>query len=155
MSFDGAAVTALVSQLVSHAESLGVFQRVNSHEPKNAPGNGLSCSIWTQTIEPAPNTSGLAATSGRVEFHARVMSSMLAEPQDDIDPDLLTAVTTLMSEYSGHFTLGGSVQDVDLLGMHGTALSAQAGYLEIDRRMYRVMVVTLPVIINDMYGQAA
>jgi hypothetical protein len=155
MAFDSAAVLSLFDQVRSHAMSLGVFDRVNTHEPKNAPGNGLSCSIWTDIIEPLPDASGLAATSGRVAFHVRVMGNMLAEPQDDIDPQILVAVTTLIGEYSGHFTLGGTVRDVDLLGAHGEPLKAQAGYLDIDRRLFRIFVITLPVIINDLWTQVA
>lgn len=154
MTFDDAAVRSLFDAVVSHAMTLGVFERVNSHEPKNAPGSGLSCSIWVDVIEPLPDASGLAATSGRVAFHVRVYSSMVQEPQDDIDPQMLTAVTTLMGEYSGNFTLGGTVRDVDLLGAHGEPLRAQAGYLNQSGKMFRVMVITLPVIINDLWKQA-
>jgi hypothetical protein len=154
-NFDSAAVLSLRDQLVSHALKLGVFERVNSHEPKNAPGNGLSCSIWADVIRPLPQASGLNSTSGLVSFHCRVSSSMLQEPQDDIDPQILIAVTTLIGEYSGNFTLGGTVRDVDLLGQFGVALSAQAGYLEHDKKYYRVMVVTLPIVINDMWSQNA
>src|SRR5260221_13184426 len=83
--------------------TLGVFDRVNTHEPKNAPGNGLSCSIWTDVVEPLPDASGLAATSGRVAFHVRCMSNMLQSPQDAIGPQILIPVTRLIGEYSGTF----------------------------------------------------
>lgn len=155
MSFDAAAVTALFAAVVSHQQDLGLFDRVGTHEPKNAPGRGLTCATWVQSIAPVAAASGLNSTSGRVEFQVRVYTSMLAEPQDDIDKDILTAVTTLLNEYSGAFTLGGSVRDVDLLGQHGTALSAQAGYLTQDGKTFRVMVVTLPIIINDLWSQSA
>ncbi len=155
MTFDAAAVVALRDQIVSHAMTLGVFDKVAQHEPKNAPGNGLFCAIWADTIEPLPDASGLAATSGRVAFHVRIMGNMLQEPQDDIDGLMLTAATTLIGEYSGHFTLGGTVRDVDLLGAHGEALKGQAGYLDIDKKLYRIMVVTLPIIINDLWTQNA
>ena len=155
MTFDAAAVNSLRDQVISHVLNLGVFDKVANHEPKNAPGNGLFCSIWAQEIDPLPDASGLASTTGRVAFHLRIETNMLQEPQDDIDGQILTAVTTLMAEYSGHFTLGGTVRNVDLLGAHGEALRAQAGYLDIDKKLYRVMVITLPVIINDLWTQAA
>jgi hypothetical protein len=154
VSFDSAAVIALRDQVISHTLTLGVFDKVANHEPKNAPGNGLFCSIWADRIEPLGDASGLASTSGRVAFHIRIETNMLQEPQDDIDGLMLTATTTLMAEYSGHFTLGGTVRDVDLLGAHGEALNAQAGYLDIDRKLYRVMIVVLPVIINDLWSQS-
>lgn len=155
MTFDAAAVTGLFGQLVSHAQKLGLFERVNSHEYKSAPGSGLSCEIWVASIDPLPAASGLASTTGRVAFNSRVRQNMLAEPQDDIDKDVLAAVCALMAEYSGAFTLGGTVRDVDLLGAHGTPLSAKAGYLSHDSRMYRVMDIVLPIIVNDLWSQSA
>lgn len=155
MAFDAAAVQALFDAARTHAQTLGLFDRVNTHEPKNAPGRGLSASIWVQAIAPVGRASGTGAVSGRVELHIRVYASMLKEPQDSIDPEILSAISTLMGEYSGAFTLGGTVRNIDLLGMHGTPLSAQAGYLNQDGKFFRVMVLTVPVIINDMWTEAA
>jgi hypothetical protein len=155
MSFDDAAVRTLLDEIVSHAASLGVFDRVASHEPKNAPGSGLSCSVWADAIAPLARASGLASTSGRIAFSVRIYSSMLAEPQDDKDREILTATSALMGAYSGDFTLGGNVRAVDLLGMYGTPLSAKAGYLNQDGKLFRVMEITLPVICNDMWDQVA
>jgi hypothetical protein len=150
MAFDAAAVRALLDAVVSHAQDLGVFDRVNYHEPKNAPGRGLSCSVWVQSIQAVPAASGLAAVSGRVTLNIRLYTSMLAEPQDDIDKLLLSAATTLLGEYSGNFTLGGTVRDIDLM-----QLNAQAGYLQQDGKVFRVIVITLPIVINDIWGEVA
>lgn len=155
MTFNQAAVNALVADAVSAAETLGVFETVNSHEPKSSPGSGMRCSMWVQDITGIGAASGLAETSGRVTLNVRVYSSMLSEPQDEIDPALMTAVTTLMGAYSGGFTLEGTVRDIDLLGSYGLPMSAQAGYVSISNRMYRIMTITLPVIINDMWTQEA
>jgi hypothetical protein len=154
MSFDDAAVRTLLDEIVSHAASLGIFERVNAHEPKNAPGSGLSCSVWADSIDPLARASGLASTSGRVAFNVRIYSSMLAEPQGDIDREILTATSVLMGAYSADFTLGGIARAIDLLGMYGTPLSAKAGYLNHDGKLFRVMEITLPVICNDMWDQS-
>jgi hypothetical protein len=153
MAFNADAVSTLFAALVSDAQQLGVFERVATHEPKNAPGNGFSCVLWLDTLK--PYKSGLASTSGVVTFHARVYSNMLAEPQDDIDPGLLTASCALLAAYSDGFTLGGTVQAVDLLGAAGEPLSMQAGYITQDGKMFRAMEVVIPVIINDLWDQAA
>jgi hypothetical protein len=152
VTFDAAAVTALFAAVESHAQTLGLFERVNIHEPKNAPGNGLSCSIWVESIKPV-RSSGLASVSGVITFKARILSNMLAEPQDGIDPQILSAVCVLMAEYSGSFTLGGTVREIDLLGAEGEQLSAQAGYLSQDSRLFRAMELTIPVVINDMWTE--
>jgi hypothetical protein len=154
-TFDDAASRALFNQVASHAASLGLFDfPVATHEPKNAPGNGLSCSIVLDTIGPV-QSSGLTATSIKVVFKVRIWNSMLQEPQDGIDPNQLAAATTLMNAYTGSFTFGSTVREIDLLGEFGDSLSAVAGYIEIDKRIMRVIDITLPVIVNDAWTQGA
>ncbi|MGH3680775.1 MAG: hypothetical protein ACRDT2_11080 [Natronosporangium sp.] len=144
---------SLFGRVRSHALASGRFARVNQHEPKNAPGHGLSAALWVDRIDPVAEVSGLAATSARIVFHLRVYSNMLQEPQDAIDPGVLSAVAALMTAYSGDFTLGGLVKQVDLLGQHGISLSARAGYINQDSRLYRVMLLQVPIVINDVFDQ--
>ena len=153
MAFDAAAGKALFDQLISHALTLGVFDRAASHEPKSAPGSGISYALWLDSIDPLPNASGLAAVSGRVAFGGRIYMSFNAKPEDSIDPRVLAATCALLAEYSGNFTLGGTVRNIDLLGEFGEALSAQAAYMEQDGKLYRVMDIKIPVIINDLWTE--
>lgn len=148
-------VAGVFDRVQSHALELGLFETVNTHEPKAAPGQGLRCAIWVQAIGPLPLESGLAATTSRVEFSVRIYQNMLSEPMDAIDPAMLTAVDTLIGAYSGDFTLGGAVREVDCLGAAGAPLSAQAGYINQDGKLFRVMTITLPVVVNDAWTQEA
>lgn len=140
--------------IVSRALELGVFERVNQHEPVNAPGNGLTAAVWGDRIEPI-RKSGLASVSCRIAFFIRIYTPMASEPQDAIDPEVLTATATLMAAFAGGFTVGGQARHVDLLGASGAPMSAQAGYLDMDDRQYRVMTLNLPVIFNDVFGEVA
>lgn len=146
---------AILNKLVSHALTLGQFDRVNQHEPKNAPGNGLTYAIWAQSLAPIARGSGLAATSGRLEFNGRIYTSMLQQPEDDIDLDVLAATDKLLNTYSGDFELGGQVRDIDLLGEYGQPLQANAGYVSQDNKLLRVMTITIPLIVNDIWAQVA
>ena len=146
-------VVAIRQTLISHALSSGMFAQVSGHEPKSGPSNGLYGALWVDEIGPAPARSGLVSTSTRLAFNFRVGTNMIAEPQDDIDVDVLVAVCFLMGAYSGDFMLGEEVANVDLLGAHGTPLSARAGYLNQDGRLYRVMVISIPLIVNDVFDQ--
>ena len=152
MSFNDAAVDTLFDKVQSHAMALGIFDAVNTYEPKSAPPV-LACAIWVDTIEPV-TSSGLASTSGKVVLNVRLYGSMLQRPYGEIDPKAVKAVNTLIAAYSGDFDFGQTVRNVDLLGQHGHRLMAKAGYIPIDGKLYRVMTVTLPVIINDMWDQA-
>jgi hypothetical protein len=147
-------IEGILGAVVSHAMASGHFEKVNGHEPKAAPGKGLTAAVWVQAIAPVPRGSGLATTTGRIELRDRIYTPMVQEPQDAIDPAVLTATIDLMGAYSGDFTLDGRIRNVDLLGQAGVPLSAQAGYLNQDGRLFRVMDITLPLIVNDIWDQA-
>ena len=145
----------LVDRIASHAMSLGVFDRVNQHEPKNKPGRGLTCAVWIDRIEPARGRSGLTATDARVVFNVRVYTNMLQTPQDAIDPQVMIATDLLFEAYSGDFQLGDDSRFIDLEGMtQGHPLFGQSGYINIDNMVYRVMTITVPVIVQNAWTQA-
>lgn len=140
---------------MSHAMTLGIAENVRGHEPRNAPGLGLNVACWVDRMGPVPARSGLATTSALLVFNVRVYNPMTEEPQDDIDPRVLDAVDALMAAYSGDFDLAGTVEQVDLLGAYGPPLEARAGYLQQDGKVFRVMVITLPLIVDDLWAQVA
>lgn len=144
----------ILSAVVSHAMALGLFEQVNGSEPASAPGNGLTAAVWVDSIGPAAGQSGLASTTVRLVLNVRIYAPMVQQPPDAIDPNMLAAVDALMAAYSGDFTLGGAVRDVDLMGVSGTPLGARAGYLEQDGGLYRVYTITLPITVNDLWVQS-
>lgn len=146
---------ALIDDLASHAMASGHFDKVNQHEPKNKPGRGLTCAIWIDRIEPARGRSGLASTTARVTFNVRIYTTMLQNPQDAIDPQVMLASDALFEAYSGDFALGGDAAFIDLLGAtQGHPLFSQSGYINIDNTVYRVMTITVPVVVNDAWTQS-
>lgn len=156
-NFNDEAVMTVFDKVVSYALISGRFDAVNQHEPKNAPGSGLSCSVWINSIVPYRQGSGLNSTTGAVTLNARIYTNFRSQPYDMIDPNVTSATSDLIGALSGDFNFGGDagVRNVDLLGMAGIPLSAQSGYVEIDRQMFRVMTLTIPIIINDMFLQEA
>lgn len=144
---------AIIEAVASHAMASGWFDRVNQYEPKSSPGNSLVASVWVASIAPQPGASGLNRTSVRFTVNVRVYTSMIADPADQIDPKLMQAVDDLLAAYSGDFTLDGLVRNIDLLGTGGPALSAEAGYVEIDKQLFRIMTITVPMILNDVWTQ--
>lgn len=154
MTLNQQAILDIFSAVESHALALGQFERVNMHEPENAPGNGLTAAVWVQRIAPVRAGSGLATTTGVLLLNVRIYSLMQQAPPDAIDPTMLTATVGLMAAYSGDFQLGGLIRNVDLLGGQGTPLQGQAGYLPQDGATYRVYTIDLPLIVNDIFDQA-
>lgn len=158
MSFDEAAVQMLFDLIQSKALATGYLDAVNTVEPKAPPGNDVTCAIWADTLRPI-RTSGLAATSILVTFNVRLYSNMLQDPQDRIDPNMMTATCALLNAFSNDFELAdpqtgqATVREVDLLGAYGPGLSFQAGYITVSGQLNRVMTIMLPIIINDAFAQ--
>lgn len=139
--------------VISDVQRTGYFQKVNGHEPKRAPNTGLTAAVWIQSIEPIALMSGLASTSGRIVFTVRIYSNMLKDPQDAIDPAVMKAVSNIMRRYHDDFDFEGAIRNIDLLGAFGISLSGQAGYLEIDKKEFRIFDITVPCLVNDMWPQ--
>ncbi len=147
--------STVLSDLVSLAQTLGVFSTVNSHELRNAPASPLVLELWLDRVTPLASQSGLAATSALVIWNGRIRISANAEPLDNQDVVVLNAVDALMAAYSGDFSLSGDAACIDLLGLSGASLQARAGFLLQDNKQYRVMDITIPVIVNDAFPQVA
>ena len=154
MTFDAAAINAVYAAAISAAQKLNIFETVIQHEPKAAPVSLPACAVWTQALTPVAALSGLAATSGRLELRARIYLNFLGKPEDKIDPELVRLTSTLLGAYTGGFTFAGTVMEIDLLGAHGESLSAQAGFIHHDSHLFRVMEISLPVIIDALWSQA-
>jgi hypothetical protein len=153
VTFNQQGIRDLYSAVVSDAMALNLFPVVIRHEPKAAPQSDPTLAVWFQSLAPARGASGLAATTGRVQFGARVYTSFLAKPEDGIDPQLLFLGAALLGAWSGGFTLGGDVMEIDLLGAYGTPLSMDAGYITHDDKPFRVAEIVLPVVVDSLWEQ--
>jgi hypothetical protein len=147
-------ILAITDAIVTPLLASGEFARVNQHEPKTAPGSGVTAAVWFTGIWPFAGDSGLSITSAVVVYNIRLYTSMLAEPQDAIDPEMQRVASTVITLFSADFELGGSVRNVDIFGegAHGE-LSAQSGYINQDGRLLRIIDITLPLVINDVWPQ--
>lgn len=148
-NFTPAQATALFTDIQSYAQELGIFQGVDLHDPWNAPGNQLFCSINLGMTRPV-TSSGMASVSGQVTLVIRIWSSALQKPLDGIDPGVLSAVCSLMGAFAGGFTIGGTVRNIDLF-----AMSAQPAYVDFEGKPFRVAEINLPIVINDLFAEEA
>lgn len=142
-------ITSIYDAFVSELQRLGVFESVTKHEPKSAPGQGHSVAVMLSSVQAEAANSGLNITSARITFWVRVTTNMVASPQDQIDPDMLKVVDLIYEAINGDFDLTtAGVRNVDLMGMR-----TETGYLAQDGKLYRSMVTTIPVIVNDVWTQ--
>lgn len=142
-------ITSIYDAFVSELQRLGVFESVTKHEPKSAPGQGHSVAVMLSSVQAEAANSGLNITSARITFWVRVTTNMVASPQDQIDPDMLKVVDLIYEAINGDFDLTtAGVRNVDLMGMR-----TETGYLAQDGKLYRSMVTTIPVIVNNVWTQ--
>lgn len=146
-------ISNIINAITSHASASGFFDSVQGHEPKSPPGAGLTYAVFLSAIGPARTGNGLATTSARIELTGRIYKPFLTEPEDLIDPNITDAVDALFTAYSGDFDLGTTVRCVDLLGSDGDPLGMRAGYQTIDRSVFRVVDIRIPLIVNDAWTQ--
>jgi hypothetical protein len=149
-------VRATQDQIETIARRLGRFDKVQTHEPKSAPGSGLTFAAWLQMLRPVAAMSGLAVSSMLVVFNARIYLSMLGEPMDSIDVNAAAVAAEMMAQLHGGFVLPGISPDraeLDLLNRHGVPLEARAGYLNQDGKLLRIIDLFVPVIAYDVFDQ--
>lgn len=146
----------LLDAVMQDVQLCGYFDKVNGHEPKRAPDNGpngMTAAIWVISVNPVALASGLAATSALITFNLRMYMNMLSEPQDEIDPRMVKALSNLMRRYHDDFDFGGLIRNIDVFGQFGVTLNAQSGYLDVDRKHFRIIDLTIPCIVNDVWTQ--
>lgn len=144
----------VLNTVADHARTTKLFKTVNTHEPKDAP-NGVHCAFYVAGIRTDPARSGANITSAVITIMGRIYLNMLSDPQDAIDPDIAAATDALFAAYNTDNTLASNAMTIDLLGMSGQALSAQAGYIDIGGTKFRSMDILIPVIVADAWTQGS
>lgn len=148
----------IIQAVISVASATGRFDRFAGHEPASPPGNGLSGSVWVAGIDALAQQSGLATVTVLLTLNVRLYTNMKpgADPADRdlIDPNLTDAVDATMASLANAYTLGGLIQEVDLLGgMSGTRLAARYGYINIGGTLYRACTITVPCVVADVWQE--
>lgn len=152
-------VQALIDAVRDLALSTGLFTVINGHEPATPIPDGLDAAVWLQYVGPCRPISGLTATAAAVTVWMRIYSKSLSNTAtpadlDAIDPAIGDATSQMISLLSGDFELGGLVFAVDLLGIDQVPLSAKAGNIDVSGTVYRIMDITIPLLIDAVWTQA-
>jgi len=153
----------ILAMVRSIPKRLGTFDTVEGHEPLNAPGNGLHCYSWAGPVRCVGQQSGLASAAVVASFNVRIQT-LAAGPKakglnlNDIDRKLLHGTGVLFNAYISHFRLTDHagqqlVRMVDVFGAYGAPLQMNPGYLNSDGNIFRVGVITLPLVLNDEYDE--
>lgn len=146
-------ITNLIDRLKSHVAGLGHYTAVLGHEPKNAPAD-MTAAIWVVRVRPSI-LSNLSNAAALVVCTVRTYLAAFSEPLDDIEVRLNNAVDALVTSFSAGFTLGGAVVGIDALGSNGDPLGWITGYVTIDKSLYRIADLTVPIVCHDTWAHTA
>lgn len=142
------------SAVRSRVLATGLFETVGG-DLTHMPGQGLRAAVWLDYGEPIREASGLASVTIRMDLFIRMYGPVHSQPLDEIDPTMLRALDALGKAYVGGFTLDGLVRNVDIFGAHGRRMSWKAGYLDVQEGTCRVLTLTLPLVVNDVWDEVA
>ena len=148
-------IAITLKNLSSALKRLGIFDNVSTVEPKGAPGAGSNAALFLASVEPAVASSGLNQADGLYTFTLRLYTDMLREPAANIEPELAALVDKVMDALMGDFDLGETVRNVDFLGENGQRVRAEAGYIEVNGKMFRIVDVSLPLVVSNAFTEYA
>ena len=134
----------------SYVQNLGLFQTVQIGEPKQPLGQGIHAAIFMQSVSISTVYVGGDTRENHI-VQVRIYKDMLAEytaPQNNLETELASAVSKLMSNLLGDTDLESSIMSIDAAGMDGASMTATYGYISLGGVMYRVVDVGIPLIVN-------
>jgi hypothetical protein len=143
----------LVDNVVSLVMVTGQFEKVNAHEPKSPPGNGLTAAVWFQSVNGSSRISGMNATAANVGITVRIYQNGLMQPADLIDPVVMNATDAIFAALNGDTTMDEAVFSIDVLGIDGRMVTAKAGWVEIGGKLFRIMDITVPILVDAVWTQ--
>ena len=141
---------AILAKLATIGKASGLFVKVDKFEPRGQPGNGVTLFLISGPMRPI-TSSGLNNVSVRWQIDGRVYTPLNYEPASELDAVLTAAAAKYLEALCAQFTLGGLVRCVDVFGSDGEPLSATPGYIEQNDKVYRVITLEIPLLINQQW----
>lgn len=147
-------IQSILDNVASHAMSTGHLDGVLGYVTKQSPTNGITAAIYVESITPIKSSS-LINTSIRLELEMQIYSSTYIEPYDTIDSNLVQAADAVYTNFIADFDLGGEARHLDIFGAYGRPMELRSGYLNLDGKELRVFQFRIPIIVDDVWPQAA
>ena len=151
-------IKTTLSAIASHVSRTGYAGDVQIGEPVNAPEatDKVFAAIFMNSATVVELTLGTT-----IELHTVTLRIMKRAPigaGDDsgaVVEELALVVSQVSSNLIGEFDLGGTIRAIDVGGQYGEGISATWGYATIAQTVFRVVDISLPLIVDDSGTQAA
>lgn len=139
-------IVATLDQMHSHLKGLGYLGHVQIGEPMAPPEAETTAAIFASGVRVAETT-----LNSIIELHTitiRIYKDMLVHPPEELEKGLSIVTSHLMKELGSDLDLGGNIRSVDVAGIYGSVLEAQWGSIQIQNKMYKVVDITVPLIVD-------
>lgn len=151
-------IKSTLSAIASHISRSGYASDVQIGEPVSPPeiNDKVFAAIFMNAASVVELTLGTT-----IELHTvtvRLMKRAAFAQGDDasaVEEELALVVSQVSSNLIGEFDLGGTIRAIDVGGQYGTGVSAAWGYTNISSVIFRVVDITVPLIVDDSATQAA
>jgi hypothetical protein len=147
MAFD---ISDTLHAVETYVQKLGLFNSVRIGEPKDALAQGFHAAIWMESV-----SINMVYVGGDTrETHTvtlRIYKDMFADetdPQQNLEIDMAVTTSKLMDNLLGDTDLESTVMSIDAAGMDGTSTDRNFGYTNLSGTLYRIVDITLPIIVN-------
>uniref|UniRef100_A0A6M3XKI5 Uncharacterized protein n=1 Tax=viral metagenome TaxID=1070528 RepID=A0A6M3XKI5_9ZZZZ len=147
------AIKATLQAISSYIQASGYVQKSTIGEPESPPGERLAASVYMGNISIVSLTLNTT-----IEVHTvilRLYMDMLAEPTEGIEFKLAEVVSGIFHDLLGEYDLGTTIRNVDAGGIYGSPLRATWGYVDVGGKMYRIVDMSIPLIVDDSAVLAA
>lgn len=141
------AIRSTLKAVQNYLAASGWVRTAQVGEPKSPPGEGVTAAVFMSNWSVAQLT-----LSTTIEVHTvtlRFYRNMLQTPTEDIEFELARILSEVTSDLLGEFDLGATIRNVDAGGQYGQGLSARWGYVDVGGTLYRLVDLTLPLIVDD------
>lgn len=135
----------------SYLSQSGLFAAQQIGEPKSPPAVGLAAAVFMADAGVAE-----VVLDSTIERHAvtiRLYRNMLAEPLEDAEIEMANAASRILTDMYGDYDLGATVRAIDVAGIYGGGVHARWGYVEVSGVMFRIVDISLPLIIDGAAAQ--
>jgi hypothetical protein len=143
-----ASLEAIASHFAASGHFKGGVQIGEYASPPTAQGAaGMAMAVWFESI----NIILMVASGQTRERHgvvARIYRASDQQPPADVESDIAFAASQVMGDIVGDYTLGSEILEVDIAGIYGEGMRADAGRVEVGGVWYRTVDITLPLLVD-------
>ena len=143
MAYDPTIITRAIKDFV---EAQGSFRGASIGPPDDAP-DGLWGAVWYESTRLMGEKSSLSKGSGILTFNLRIYQEQSTESNEDAELRLSMLAHELMSAMAGDFDFGdANVRNLEPFDSFG----ADTSELEVKGRVYDIVDLTIPLLVNDI-----